>query len=71
MAEKKQVLLEEKFDALEEMLQYLEAEDTSLEESFHAYEKGMKLLKECNEMIDTVEKKVLVLQGNGELNEFS
>lgn len=70
MAEKKNVSLEEAFEQLEEMLVELGSEDISLEDSFQTYEKGMKLLKYCDETIDKVEKKVLVLQENGELNEF-
>ena len=39
-------------------------------ESFTVYQKGMELLKYCNESIDKVEKKVLVLNGEGKLDEF-
>ena len=45
-------------------------EDISLEESFAEYQKGMELLKKCNEAIDLVEKKVLVLSEKGEMDEF-
>lgn len=68
MATKK--TLEENFDLLDTMLEQLEAEDISLEDSFKTYEKGMKLLKECSESIDRVEKKVLQLREDGELDEF-
>ena len=46
------------------------SEDISLEQSFHVYEKGMKLLRECNEKIDRVEKKVLELNSDGSLQEM-
>lgn len=62
--------LEEGFLKLEETIAVLEKEDISLEESFQEYQKGMELLKKCNDAIDQVEKKVLVLNGNGETNEF-
>lgn len=62
--------LEEAFAQLEEVTQTLEKEDISLEDSFAVYERGMRLLKYCNESIDKVEKKVLVLSGEGKLNEF-
>ena len=42
----------------------------SLEDAFFLYEQGMKKLKECNDKIDKVEKKLLVLNGQGELEEF-
>ena len=62
--------LEELFDNLQEVVDQLENEDVSLEESFRLYNEGMILLKKCNETIDTVEKKVLVLDENGETHEF-
>ncbi len=45
-------------------------EDISLEESFKLYKEGMKLVKSCNDRIDKVEKEVLKLNENGELDEF-
>lgn len=66
-----QFSIEESFEQLEEMLTKLESEEIGLEESFSIYEKGMKLLKDCDGAIDQVEKKVLVLQENGECHEFS
>ena len=62
--------LEETFDKLEETIERLEAEDISLEESFAAYQEGMKLLKQCNDTIDKVEKQVLALNEEGGLDEF-
>lgn len=70
MAKKKEPTLEEAFETLEEMLSKLESDDISLEEAFQKYEQGMRLLKYCDEAIDKVEKKVLVLNGNGETDEF-
>lgn len=69
MAEK-QMTLEEAFLQLEAVTKALEQEDISLEESFSVYQKGMQLLQYCNESIDKVEKKVLVLNGEGQLDEF-
>ena len=59
----KELTLEEAFLRLEEVTR-------ALEESFAVYQKGMELLKYCNESIDKVEKKVLVLNGEGKLDEF-
>ena len=39
-----------------------EHEDITLEESFELYEKGMKLLMECNKELDVVEKKLIEIQ---------
>ncbi len=66
----RELKLEESFEKLDEMLRELESPDISLEESFQVYEEGMKLLGHCNEIIDRVEKKVLKLNGNGELEEL-
>lgn len=53
--------IEETFALLEEILAQMEKRDISLEESFACYEKGMKLVKACNDKIDKVEKQIIVL----------
>lgn len=68
--ETKEFKLEEGFEKLDEMLGALESPDISLEDSFQVYEEGMKLLQQCNEIIDKVEKKVLKLNENGTLEEL-
>lgn len=62
--------LEENFKQLDEMIEKLEDKEIGLEESFSLYEQGMKLLKQCNDQIDKVEKKVMVMNQNGEVDEF-
>ena len=62
--------LEIVFQELDEVVKALEGEAVSLEDSFKLYRKGMDLLKVCNEKIDTVEKKMMILDENGECNEF-
>ncbi len=62
--------LEEKFAKLEETLLQLESEELSLEDSFRIYKEGMELLKQCNADIDKVEKQVLQLNAEGELEAF-
>ena len=68
--EERGLTLEEAFAQLEEITGRLEDEKISLEDSFAQYQKGMQLLKYCNDSIDRVEKKVLVLNGEGKLDEF-
>ena len=70
MKEEETFNLEEVFLKLEETIADLEREDITLEQSFKEYQKGMELLKKCNETIDKVEKKVLVLNEIGETDEF-
>ena len=43
-------------------MEKLDAPETSLEESFGFYETGMKLVRECGEKIDRVEKQIMILQ---------
>lgn len=62
--------LEETLAALEDVLAVLEDPSTPLEASFEAYQKGMKLLKECEDRIDLVEKKVILLGEEGDSGEL-
>ena len=62
--------LEETFGELDKVVGQLEDGEISLEDSFRVYEKGMRLLKLCNEKIDAVEKRVQVISESGELEEF-
>ncbi len=62
--------LQDMLQTLDEQIRQLESEDISLEDSFLVYEQGMKLIKECNEKIDRVEKKVLQLNAEGTLQEM-
>ncbi|MDO5573468.1 MAG: exodeoxyribonuclease VII small subunit [bacterium] len=68
--QKEDMTLDEAFGKVEAVLDRLEAEDTTLENSFQMYQEGMRLLKICNDKIDRVEKQVLVMDEKGELNEF-
>lgn len=62
--------LEEAFAQIEEVIAHLETEEITLEQSFQEYNRGMQLLKHCNETIDQVEKKVLQINEEGGLDEF-
>ncbi len=66
----KEESLEELFTKLESVIQEMEAEDISLEDSFRLYHKGMDALKKCSERIDEVEKKMLILDEEGGTHEF-
>ena len=70
MSEKKKENLEEMFKDLEELIGKMENEEITLEQTVDLYNNGMELLKKCNLYIDEVEKKVLVLDENGETDEF-
>ncbi len=59
--------VEQSFEALNLIMEELEKEDVTLEDSFRLYQEGMKLLKECNDSIDKVEKKLMILEEEGTL----
>ncbi|MBP5198552.1 MAG: exodeoxyribonuclease VII small subunit [Lachnospiraceae bacterium] len=61
--------LEENFKALDKTLEALEDEDITLEDAFKLYKEGMDLVKACNADIDKVEKKLKVLNEDGEVTE--
>ena len=61
----KKVSLEESFEQLEDIIGQLQKGDMTLEDSFKKYKEGMKLIKNCSNSIDRVEKKLIVLE-NGE-----
>ncbi len=65
-----EISLEEAFEQIENVITHLEQEEITLEESFKEYNRGMQLLKYCNETIDKVEKKVLQINEEGGLDEF-
>ena len=54
--------IEETYKTLDDILNRLEDKDTSLEDAFKEYEKGMKLVKECNDSLDKVEKKIQLIR---------
>lgn len=68
--DKKEETLEEMFTQLESVIKTMEQGDVSLEETFDLYYKGMNMLKSCNDKIDKVEKKMLILDDKGEVHEF-
>ncbi|MGX8686176.1 MAG: exodeoxyribonuclease VII small subunit [bacterium] len=70
VSEEKQMSIEESFRKLQEILEKMEEEDITLEQSFACYEEGMKLVRSCNEKIEEVEHKVMQLNEDGSLDEF-
>lgn len=69
MAEKK--TFEQSISELEEIVSRLESGSVTLDESLSLFEKGIKLSKSCQKMLDSAEKKVSVLMANedGEMTE--
>ena len=67
---KKEMGLEERFAAIELILDQMEDENVTLDESFEVYKKGMEQMKAANQALDQIEKAMLVMNESGELEEF-
>ncbi len=67
--EKKKLTLEEAFDRVDKTLEDLSG-DVPLEKSFELYKEGMELLKYCDEKLKGVEGQIMIMNEEGELNEF-
>ncbi len=68
--DKKEMGLEERFAAIELILDQMEDENVTLDESFELYKKGMEQMKAANQALDQIEKAMLVMNESGELEEF-
>ena len=67
---KKEMGLEERFAAIELILDQMEDENVTLDESFELYKKGKEQMKAANQALDQIEKAMLVMNESGELEEF-
>ena len=67
---KKEMGLEERFAAIELIMDQMEDENVTLDESFELYKKGMEQMKAANQALDQIEKAMLVMNESGELEEF-
>ena len=61
--------LEEAFDLVDKTLEDLSA-DVPLEKSFDLYKEGMELLKYCDDKLKGVEGQIMIMNEEGELDEF-
>ena len=67
----KELKLEEGLDRIDALLNQMGDKDVSLEETFRLYQEGMRLLKNCSEQIDRVEKQMIQIDEEGQIHEFS
>ena len=70
MSEENKMTLEERFDCLEDILEKMEESGVTLDQSFELYKSGVEQVKACNAMLEQMEKAMLVLNADGELEEF-
>ncbi|MBR0086318.1 MAG: exodeoxyribonuclease VII small subunit [Lachnospiraceae bacterium] len=57
----KELTIDERLKALEQVIKTLESEDISLEDALKEFEKGVVLVKESREILDGIEKKLKIL----------
>lgn len=62
--------LEDVIAQVEQCIACLEDPQVSLEDSFRYYEQGIAKLKLCNEKVEQIEKKMLMINSQGELENF-
>ena len=62
--------LEERFSMIEDILGQMEDEDVTLDQSFDLYKQGIEQIKAANADLDRIEKAMLVINEDGELEEF-
>ncbi len=64
----KSISIEDGFAQLQGLMEQMEADGVTLEESFQIYSKSVKLVKQLKNKLDDTEKKLIVLQ-EGEQDE--
>ena len=70
MSDNKTITLEERFEHIEEIIDQMEAGEVSLDQSFELYKNGLEEIKAANAMLDDIEKAMLVMNEDGNLEEF-
>jgi exodeoxyribonuclease VII small subunit len=70
MTEKK-IDIESTLKRLEKIVAQMEEENLNLEDSLKSYEKGVSLVKEAQESLNKIEKKIQILSENNELDDLN
>ena len=60
----KSATIEESFEKLDKIVSQLEDGNLSMNEAFKLYKEGVQLVNNCNNMLDKVEKQLVVLNGS-------
>ena len=61
---------EEKIESLENIVSKLEKGDLNLDDSMAKFEEGMKIAKQCNNILEDAEKKItILLEQDGKMEE--
>ena len=62
----KEINFEETMQELEKIVQELEKGDLNLDDSINKFEEGMKLSKQCSDLLENAEKRITILLKDGE-----
>ena len=65
----KSATIEESFEKLDKIVSQLEDGSLSMNEAFKLYKEGVQLVNKCNNMLDKVEKQLVVLNGSEETDD--
>ncbi len=65
----KSATIEESFEKLDKTVSQLEDGNLSMNEAFKLYKEGVQLVNNCNNMLDKVEKQLVVLNGSEETDD--
>ena len=52
----------------EEIYEAMQKEDVTLDESFKLYNQGLKIIKDCNQQIETIEKQIKIINEEAQQN---
>lgn len=67
---KRELSIEKAFENLDGIIEKLEDENTKLSDSIALYAKGVKLLNDCKQSLDRIEKEMIILDSEEENDEF-
>ena len=65
----KSATIEESLEKLDKIVSQLEDGSLSMNEAFKLYKEGVQLVNNCNNMLDKVEKQLVVLNGSEETDD--
>ncbi len=62
MSDKKQISYEKAIERLEEIVEKLNSNEISLDESLLLFEEGTKLTKDCHDMLENAKQKIVEIE---------
>lgn len=62
MSNKKQISYEKAIERLEEIVEKLNSNEISLDESLLLFEEGTKLTKDCHDMLENAKQKIVEIE---------